>query len=108
LVRSSAFRRLFAHSLVLEPPEGGTTNSQRVPSSTMILSCQTARDISTLYGMLTLINTNRMRPPIAPIGLDYVAGAAGRSGIDVDLLDLNLADNPQAAVSSPFSRRQPN
>ena len=26
--------------------------------------------------MLTLINTNRMMPPIAPIGLDYLAGAA--------------------------------
>ena len=35
--------------------------------------------------MLTLINTNRMQPPIAPLGLDYVAGAVrrgrARSGI---------------------------
>ena len=57
--------------------------------------------------MLTLINTNRMRPPIAPIGLDYVATAARRSGIDVDLLDLNLADDPNTAFRSHFSRRQP-
>ena len=27
--------------------------------------------------MLTLINANRMLPPIAPIGLDYVAPALG-------------------------------
>jgi hypothetical protein len=30
--------------------------------------------------MLTLINTNRMVPPIAPVGLDYVAAAARRAG----------------------------
>ena len=29
--------------------------------------------------MLLLINTNRMLPPIAPVGLDYVAGAARRA-----------------------------
>ena len=38
--------------------------------------------------MLTLINTNRMVPPIAPVGLDYVAAAARRAGIDVHLVDL--------------------
>jgi hypothetical protein len=26
--------------------------------------------------MLTLINTNTMQPAIAPVGLDYIAGAA--------------------------------
>ena len=30
--------------------------------------------------MLTLINTNRMTPPIAPVGLDYMAGAARAAG----------------------------
>ena len=34
--------------------------------------------------MLVLINTNQMVPPIAPIGLDYVAGAARRAGIEAD------------------------
>ena len=40
--------------------------------------------------MLTLINTNRMQPPIAPIGLDYVAGAVRGAGFEVELLDLCL------------------
>ena len=31
--------------------------------------------------MLTLINTNRMTPPIAPIGLDYLASALRAPGL---------------------------
>jgi len=46
--------------------------------------------------MLTLVNTNRMSPPIAPVGLDYLVGAARRAGIDVHLLDLCL---PGAEIS---------
>ena len=42
--------------------------------------------------MLTLINTNTMQPAIAPVGLDYIAGAAKKAGIDVDLVDLCLAE----------------
>jgi len=57
--------------------------------------------------MLTLINSNRMVPPIAPVGLDYVAGAARRAGVDVDLLDLGLAESPDNAVAQHFARRQP-
>jgi radical SAM superfamily enzyme YgiQ (UPF0313 family) len=57
--------------------------------------------------MLTLINTNRMVPPIAPVGLDYVAGAARRAGIDVEILDLCLADEPEAALSRHFRERSP-
>ena len=57
--------------------------------------------------MLTLINTNRMLPPIAPVGLDYVAGAARRAGLEVELLDLCLADDPAAALDDYFAHRQP-
>ncbi len=53
--------------------------------------------------MITLVNTNRMTPPIAPIGLDYIAGAIGRAGIDVALLDLCLAEDPEQAVRDHFS-----
>jgi radical SAM superfamily enzyme YgiQ (UPF0313 family) len=57
--------------------------------------------------MLTLINTNRMRPPIAPIGLDYVAAAAHAAGLEVEVLDLGLVDDPDTTLERYFSRRQP-
>ena len=57
--------------------------------------------------MLTLINTNRMLPPIAPIGLDYVAGAVRRSGGDVELVDLNLSPDADAALADHFRRWEP-
>ena len=57
--------------------------------------------------MLSLINTNRMTPPIAPVGLDYVAGAARRAGLEVELLDLGLAEDPGAAMADYFARTQP-
>src|SRR5512133_1007332 len=43
--------------------------------------------------MLVLINANRLSPPIAPLGLEYVAGAARAAGVETAVLDLNLADD---------------
>ena len=40
--------------------------------------------------MLTLVNTNLMRPAIAPVGLDYVAAAARAAGIETHIIDLCL------------------
>lgn len=70
--------------------------------------------------MLTLINTNRMLPPIAPIGLDYVACAARRASIETEVLDLcpvtedsgpgsgsAVADPLGARLADYFSRKQP-
>lgn len=54
-------------------------------------------------GMLTLINTNRMMPPIGPIGLEYVAEVAQDQGLDVEILDLCLDDDPDAALTAHFS-----
>jgi len=42
-------------------------------------------------GKIILINTNRMRPRVAPIGLDYVAGALRSAGAEVRFFDLALA-----------------
>lgn len=57
--------------------------------------------------MLTLINTNTMTPPIGPLGLDYIAGAAGAAGIKVDVVDLCLADDPAAILKDYFSANDP-
>ncbi len=57
--------------------------------------------------MLTLINANRMRPPIAPIGLEYVAGAAQQQGIEVDVLDLGLCETPHAVLEAHFAQHDP-
>lgn len=57
--------------------------------------------------MLTLINTNRMAPVIAPIGLEYVAEAAVRTGIEVSVLDLGLCEEPQAALREHLVERSP-
>ncbi len=57
--------------------------------------------------MVTLINTNRMAPPIAPLGLEYVAGAARADGLDVELIDLCLADDPDAALAHHLQQAGP-
>ncbi|MEK7407967.1 MAG: B12-binding domain-containing radical SAM protein [Acidobacteriota bacterium] len=48
---------------------------------------------------VALVNTNRMRPPIAPIGLDYVAEALNAAGHHVELLDLCWEEDARAAIA---------
>jgi radical SAM superfamily enzyme YgiQ (UPF0313 family) len=57
--------------------------------------------------MLTLVNTNRMAPVVGPIGLEYVAEAAALAGIEVDVLDLALCEEPEAALRQQLSQRSP-
>ena len=57
--------------------------------------------------MLTLINTNRMSPPIGPIGLEYVAEAAQGQGVEVSVLDLGLCDNPNRSLTEYFASHSP-
>jgi len=45
-----------------------------------------------------LVNTNRMRPAIAPLALDYIGAALRSVGHRVSLLDLCLAENPVCAM----------
>lgn len=51
-----------------------------------------------------LVNTNRMKPPVAPIGLDYLADGLRAAGHELSLLDLcfseNVEQDVEAAVSS--------
>jgi len=57
--------------------------------------------------MLTLINTNRMTPAIAPIGLDYIAGSARQADIEVEVVDLCLVDDPAATLRNYFAGHSP-
>ena len=57
--------------------------------------------------MLTLVNANRMMPPIAPVGLEYVAGAARRAGLEVEILDLCLAEDPAGLAAAHFAENSP-
>ncbi len=55
--------------------------------------------------MLTLINANTMLPAIAPIGLDYIAESVRHAGIDVDIVDLCLSDDPANTLKDHFANR---
>ena len=57
--------------------------------------------------MLTLINVNRMAPLVAPIGLDYVAGAARATGIQTEVVDLALVEDPAATLRQYFAAAGP-
>jgi radical SAM superfamily enzyme YgiQ (UPF0313 family) len=46
-----------------------------------------------------LVNTNRSRPPIGPIGLDYTAEALAADGHEVSILDLCWAEDVRSALS---------
>lgn len=52
---------------------------------------------------IALVNTNRIKPPIAPIGLEYTAEALIASGHQVEILDLCWADDASHAISRFFS-----
>lgn len=56
---------------------------------------------------IVLVNTNLMRPPVVPVGLDYAATALKKKGHSVDLLDLCRAQNWQEECDSYFSKNSP-
>jgi radical SAM superfamily enzyme YgiQ (UPF0313 family) len=51
-----------------------------------------------LLKSVLLINPNRIRPPVTPVGLDYVAAALEGQGFKVELLDFAWEADPRAAV----------
>ncbi|MGD8501725.1 MAG: cobalamin-dependent protein, partial [Phycisphaerales bacterium] len=53
------------------------------------------------------MNTNRMTPVIGPIGLDYIAASVQQASLDVEVLDLGLADEPAKAIEEYFSVARP-
>ncbi len=55
---------------------------------------------------IALVNTNLMKPPIAPAGLEYVAEALAAGGHDVEILDLAWADDIDQSIDLFFSRQE--
>jgi radical SAM superfamily enzyme YgiQ (UPF0313 family) len=55
---------------------------------------------------VALVNTNRVKPPIAPIALDYLAEALNGRGHEVEVLDLCWADEWEASVERFFDRTE--
>ncbi len=54
-----------------------------------------------------LVNTNRMKPAIAPIGLDYLADALVAAGHEPRLLDLCFSDDVLADVEAAVREHAP-
>ena len=51
---------------------------------------------------VALVNTNRIQPPIAPIGLEYVAEGLNAAGHQVEILDLCWVDDGDSAIAGFF------
>ncbi|NPV46104.1 MAG: radical SAM protein [Armatimonadetes bacterium] len=60
-----------------------------------------------MAGVVTLVNANEMRPPVAPLALDYLGAALAQAGFTPRLLDLTWADDQEAAVRRHFADEQP-
>lgn len=54
-----------------------------------------------------LVNPNFMKPPVAPIGLDYIASAILRRGYEPVIGDLAFAEDWQAALSETITDVDP-
>ncbi len=56
---------------------------------------------------VVLINTNRVRPAVAPLGLDYIAGVLRAQGIEPRLVDLCWGSEPEAGIASALGQSRP-
>lgn len=54
-----------------------------------------------------LVNTNRMKPAIAPIGLDYLADSVAAAGHEVRLLDLCFSDDVAGDIRKAVAEYAP-
>ncbi len=54
-----------------------------------------------------LVNPNQMKPPVTPIGLDYITSSLEVAGFEVDLIDLCFASSWQGELNAYFGDRDP-
>ena len=55
---------------------------------------------------VALVNTNRIKPPISPLGLEYVAEALLAAGHEVSILDLCWDEQPEKVIPRFFSAQE--
>jgi radical SAM superfamily enzyme YgiQ (UPF0313 family) len=63
-----------------------------------------ARRSAKARGKVLLVNPNQMKPPVAPIALDYLAHALRQSRFQVDLLDICFSTDIAKDIRSYFNR----
>ena len=56
---------------------------------------------------ILLVNPNEMKPPVVPIGLDYIASALASAGFAVDVIDLCFAPSFKEAFDAYFKDYDP-
>lgn len=54
-----------------------------------------------------LVNSNRMRPPVAPLALDYIGGRLSGAGLEVRVVDLSFTDDPAVWLSEVLGDPEP-
>jgi radical SAM superfamily enzyme YgiQ (UPF0313 family) len=57
-----------------------------------------------MNGRVLLINTNRIKPAVAPLGLDYLGEALIQKGYIIDLLDLCFSEDYRKAIHDYFRK----
>ncbi len=56
---------------------------------------------------VVLVNSNDMRPPVSPIGLEYVGDWLIDAGYEVSVVDLGLTDDASAEIAAAFTDGDP-
>ncbi len=58
-------------------------------------------------GSVVLVNANEMKPPVAPLALDYLGGPLRQAGFEVHLVDLSFAEDPMRALATRLGSVDP-
>jgi radical SAM superfamily enzyme YgiQ (UPF0313 family) len=82
--------------------KNSTKNSYNLPKNSPVIS-----DLGSISKLVTLVNSNQVQPPIAPIGLDYLFEPLKRAGFEPELLDLCFSNDVMADIAQYCLKRKP-
>jgi len=68
---------------------------------------RTKLEVKRLMSRIVLVNSNVTKPPIAPLGLEYVGEACRRRGMEVEIVDLCLEADPTGALQRRVTETDP-